>query len=354
MRNRVLRIGPEECVGIRASARGVLLCSKIPRLRSQPGNMTTPWKYTGQSVPRGKQHAGAAAPEHPARVVSDLVTISPMSRIDKDAQAAIASAQTMAKGFKERATKGGTPKQLWPSTDSSVERQLEVHAASTPVRIKADRTGSRALAQNTRFQDTLVENNDAPRKMKEPSGSAATRKSRGHVERRGNLSTPPNKTNGGTNNNGGDYQMTTHFLALTYNAGLVVGLTVMLKELLLPKMNVYMPAIMCYVKALMHTLRAAMTRSVEHGTRLVGGHPKFASAYAMILLVASASRLTNELQFLARLIAHASTAILKIHGIPVNALRMISASDDADTDDASDSGSQPPTPTTSDARRRST
>ena len=56
-----------ECVGIRACARRVLLCSKSPRLRSQPGNMTTPWKYTGQSVPRGKQHAGTAAPEHPAR-----------------------------------------------------------------------------------------------------------------------------------------------------------------------------------------------------------------------------------------------------------------------------------------------
>ena len=126
--------------------------------------------------------------------------------------------------------------------------------------------------------------------------------------------------------------MTTHLLALTSNAGIVMGLTVMLKELLLPKMNVYMPAIMNYVKALMQTLRAAMTRSVEHGTRLVGGHPKFASAYAMILLAASASRLSNELRFLARL-------ILEIHGIPINALRMNSASDDEGADDVSNSGS---------------
>jgi hypothetical protein len=38
-----------------------LLCSKIPVLRPQPGFMTTPWKYTGQSVPRAKQAVGAAA-----------------------------------------------------------------------------------------------------------------------------------------------------------------------------------------------------------------------------------------------------------------------------------------------------
>jgi hypothetical protein len=31
----------------------------------------------------------------------------------------MASAQTMAQGFKERATKGGTPKRLWPSTDNT-------------------------------------------------------------------------------------------------------------------------------------------------------------------------------------------------------------------------------------------
>ena len=34
---------------------------------SQPGLMATPWKYTGQSVPRAKQAVGTAALEHPAR-----------------------------------------------------------------------------------------------------------------------------------------------------------------------------------------------------------------------------------------------------------------------------------------------
>jgi len=33
--------------------------------------MATPWKYTGQLVPRAKQAGGTAALEHPARV--DLI-----------------------------------------------------------------------------------------------------------------------------------------------------------------------------------------------------------------------------------------------------------------------------------------
>ena len=65
------------------------------------GNMTTPWKYTGQSVTRGKPAIGTAAPAHPARVVADLVPISTPSRNDKDAQARKASAQdhTAVKGY---------------------------------------------------------------------------------------------------------------------------------------------------------------------------------------------------------------------------------------------------------------
>jgi hypothetical protein len=123
--------------------------------------MATPWKYTGQLVPRAKQAGGAAALEHPARVVSDLVTTStPSRKINKDAQTEKASAHTTA-GFKERATKGGTPKQLWPSTDGSVERQNEVHSANTPVRIKAEGTNSRASGHNTRFQTTLGQDEEA-------------------------------------------------------------------------------------------------------------------------------------------------------------------------------------------------
>jgi hypothetical protein len=39
-------------------------------------------------------------------------------------------------------------------------------------------------------------------------------------------------------------------LKLAHNAGLVMGSTVMLKQLLLPKMLVHMPDIICYIKAL--------------------------------------------------------------------------------------------------------
>jgi hypothetical protein len=58
---------PEPRFRIIRSGKGWECSGKIPVLRSQPGFMTTPWKYTGQSVPRGKQTVGTAAPEHPAR-----------------------------------------------------------------------------------------------------------------------------------------------------------------------------------------------------------------------------------------------------------------------------------------------
>ena len=43
-----------------------LLCSKIPGPHTQPGFMTSPWKYSGQLVPQGRQPGGTAAAEHPA------------------------------------------------------------------------------------------------------------------------------------------------------------------------------------------------------------------------------------------------------------------------------------------------
>ena len=96
--------------------------------------MTTPWIFTGQSVPRRKQPVGTAAAEHPARVVADLVDITTPNRNDKETHAGMAGAQTMAQGLKERTTKGGTPKQLWPTTEA-VDRQVEAPAAQTPVRL---------------------------------------------------------------------------------------------------------------------------------------------------------------------------------------------------------------------------
>ena len=230
--------------------------------------MTTPWNYTGQSVPRRKQSAGTAATEHPARVVSDSVNITTPKRNDKEAQAGMAGAQTIAHGLKERATKGGTPKQLWPTTEA-VDRQVEVLAAQTPVRIKASKTGSRALMQNTRFQSTGGQDDDPQHKTKEPSGNVHTRTNRGLVERERQRSGPNDTANGHIYEKGGDYRMTAaRLLTLTYNAGVVTSSVMVLKELLLPKLLVYMPIITCYVKKKMLSMRIAMMRYAEHGARL--------------------------------------------------------------------------------------
>jgi hypothetical protein len=107
-------------------------------------------------------------------------------------------------------------------------------------------------------------------------------------------------------------------LHLAYNAGLVLGSTVMLKQLLLPKMHVHMPDIIRWIKALMLAVRTAVMRSVEHGARLAGAYPKTASAYAMVMLAASASRMLKELSLLAHFIAHVGTAIISMHGISMS------------------------------------
>ncbi|KOO23721.1 hypothetical protein Ctob_006166, partial [Chrysochromulina tobinii] len=120
----------------------------------------------------------------------------------------------------------------------------------------------------------------------------------------------------------------------------------LIKELVLPKMRFTMPDIIYGFKALMRSLRAAAMRSAENGARLAGGYPKASSAYAMIILAASAARLMNELRLLAHLIAHAGTAIAASLGM--RGWRLMHASDD-EADDASDCSSQPPSSETSDA-----
>jgi hypothetical protein len=250
-------------------------------------------------------------------VVADLVTTStPSRKINKDAQTEKASAHTTA-GFKERAaTKGGTPKQLWPSTDGSVERQNEVHSANTPVRIKAEGTKSRASRHNTRFQTILGQDDEALHKA-EPSGNVhgqvRTHRTRQSAPCR--TIAPPNTVTVWFSKGGATMA---RFLNLAYNAGLAMGSTVMLKQLLLPKMHVHMPDIIRCIKALMIAMRTAMKRSAEHGARLAGAYPKTASAYAMVMLAASASRMLNELRLLAHFIAHTGTAILGMHGISMN------------------------------------
>ena len=107
-------------------------------------------------------------------------------------------------------------------------------------------------------------------------------------------------------------------------------------------MNVYMPNIIICAKTLLMYLRAATRRSVEHAARLVGAYPKIASAYAMVILAASATKMINELRLLTRLVAHLGTAVLNLHGIPVDALRLMRTSDD-DREDACES--EPPSAT---------
>ena len=58
---------------------------------------------------------------------------------------------------------------------------------------------------------------------------------------------PPNTVNAWFNKGGATMA---RLLKLAHNAGLVMGSTVMLKQLLLPKMLVHMPDIICYIKAL--------------------------------------------------------------------------------------------------------
>ena len=78
-------------------------------------------------------------------------------------------------------------------------------------------------------------------------------------------------------------------------------------------------------------LRVAAMRSIEHAARLAGAYPKIASAYAMVILAASATKMINELRLLAHLIAHAGTAILGMHGIQTDAWLLTNASvDEAD------------------------
>ena len=164
--------------------------------------------------------------------------------------------------------------------------------------------------------------------------------------RRNNADIQMDESDAGTIREKGN-KLVTRTLELAKSTGLVVSSMMLLKELLLPKMNVYMPNIIIYAKTLLMSLRAATRRSVEHAARLVGAYPKIASAYAMVILAASATKMINELRLLAHLIAHAGTAILGMHGIQTDSWHLTNASVD-EADDASDSGPPPSPLTTSD------
>ena len=64
------------------------------------------------------------------------------------------------------------------------------------------------MMQNTRFQSTRGQDDDAQRKTKEPNGIVRTRTTRGLVERERKRSGSNATENGRTNEEGGDYQTT--------------------------------------------------------------------------------------------------------------------------------------------------
>ena len=256
--------------------------------------MTSPWPYTGKAVPRSKPMVSSAAPQRPARVVADSVTISTPTRSnDKDAQAkAGAQDNTAVKGSKAQPTQGGTPRRLWPAAVDSTDRQYETTAASTPGRIMAKRT---SLATTDRLQDTAKTSRTTARTTHDRITHERTRalSQTAASNRRNNADIQMDESDAGTIKEKGN-KLVTRTFELAKSTGLVVSSMVLLKELLLPKMNVYMPNIIICAKTLLMYLRAATRRSVEHAARLVGAYPKIASAYAMVILAASATKMINE------------------------------------------------------------
>jgi len=248
-------------------------------------------------------------------VVADSVPIStPNRKINKDAQAEMASAQTMV-GFKERATKGGTPKRLWPSTDNSVERQDEVHAAQTPVRIKANRTGSRAPNHNTRFQVTLDTENDASRTAKKPSGIKRECMNQERAGRDANAyAGMPLATTTANIGPGSIAALLAIALRMARHTGTIVGSTMMIKELLLPHLHNYIPAIITFVKRTLANMRASAVQIAARGMMLARSHPAATTAYALIMLATSAAASANETRRIAAMLAHAQDTLLAMYG----------------------------------------
>ena len=195
------------------------------------GNMTTPWKYTGQSVPRGKPAKGTAAPAHPARVEADLVPISTPSRNDKDAQAGKASAQDHAavKGYTQP-TQGSTPRRLWPTAVDSADRQEhDTTAASKPSWIKTEKRIS--LATPAGLQTTTKAARKQTRNEHDRSTHVQTRALHRSAASTGGTyrAFKGTEIESGANNGGNGYQMIVRFFELASNTGLVVGSTVVLK-----------------------------------------------------------------------------------------------------------------------------
>jgi hypothetical protein len=99
---------------------------------------------------------------------------------------------------------------------------------------------------------------------------------------------------------------------------MVFGSAMMLKGLLLPKLNVHMPNIMFNVKGLLLITHATATRVAEQVAGHASNYTKVASAYAIILFAASSLRLSGELRLLARLVMQVCNVILGLHGIELN------------------------------------
>ena len=290
--------------------------------------MTSPWPYTGKAVPQSKPMTSSAAPQPPARVVSELVPISPMSRND-GTQAGKARAQTTEQGFKTKPTNGGTPKRLWPTAVDSADRQDETAAATTPSRIKANKQSSQATSAKqqkptVQQRKTVSKHEGKTTERKtltfEPTSNDEHLRASEEQAKQDRWIVSDEKKGG--------VQMAKRLLSAVANASMVFGSTVMLKGLLLPKLTVHMPNIVYNVKKLLLITHATATRIVEQVAGHAGNYPKFALVYALTLFAASSLRLSGELHLFARLVMQACNAILGLHGISTDALRLTRTNDD--------------------------
>ena len=240
--------------------------------------MTSPWKYSGQSVPQGKPPAGTASTEHPARMVASLVSTSTPSRKGTQAENAIAQEQATVRGPKAKHTEGATPRRLWPTTNAVDSADGQVQLLPAPKNRNKSRTSLAAAAAGLQSRASVshptvpVDDNCSTqvqqRSILRRSVSSSSSK-RGAPQASGPGSDVKEK---------GAYPMATRLFELACSTGLVMGSTMLINELVLPKIRFTMPDIIYGFKTLMRSLRAAAMRSAENGARLAGGYPKATSA----------------------------------------------------------------------------
>jgi hypothetical protein len=166
-------------------------------LQSQPGFMTLPPGNTqGKIEASGKPDRWDGCTRAPCTRGSgfgpDLYTGSEeQGRTNRNG-----SAQTMAQGFKERATKGGTPKRLWPSTDNTqieaptwarlrllfTQQLSAVHSklvlSLDQMATKSDEMGSMLATQLEKLKDLKVQVRSRRKQQGHPGARRAAERAR--------------------------------------------------------------------------------------------------------------------------------------------------------------------------------